>query len=447
MTAMNGKKQNTSTGAAEKLEQYIENRDFSVDAENDLPAGWSRWEPLWTEASCQVQTHPEGLEMEAPQKPYGVGGVWQKIAGIAGGQAYGVEATCALRDIIYPHQSVMVRIHWTQQGQLLHPAGVLVRGINSDDTAQFADVLVAPQEADGAQVHLELKWPRGGSVLWKQVSMRATEPPPPRPVKIGTVYLRPQHSTPQRNLELCAAQIDAAGALGLDIVCLSEALAIVGSGATVRDVAEPIPGAATELLGAAARRNGIWVVAGLTECDGEVLYNTAVLLDRQGELAGRYRKVHLPREEWKQGITPGEDYPIFQTDFGTIAIQICYDWFFPEPHIIWGMQGVEVVFAPTWGNTKPDVDGRVEGETTFRVRARDNGVYMVPSVYDGQSMVIDPMGRILVANGGKEGVFWCEVDLNEREHLPWVGHWHATGSRDRMPHTYAPLLEEASTTR
>jgi predicted amidohydrolase len=277
--------------------------------------------------------------------------------------------------------------------------------------------------------------------------MRATEPPPPRPVKIGTVYLRPQHSTPQRNLELCAAQIDAAGALGLDIVCLSEALAIVGSGATVRDVAEPIPGAATELLGAAARRNGIWVVAGLTECDGEVLYNTAVLLDRQGELAGRYRKVHLPREEWKQGITPGEDYPIFQTDFGTIAIQICYDWFFPEPHIIWGMQGVEVVFAPTWGNTKPDVDGRVEGETTFRVRARDNGVYMVPSVYDGQSMVIDPMGRILVANGGKEGVFWCEVDLNEREHLPWVGHWHATGSRDRMPHTYAPLLEEASTTR
>ncbi len=106
-----------------------------------------------------------------------------------------------------------------------------------------------------------------------------------------------------------------------------------------------------------------------------------------------------------------------------------------------------MVFVPTWGNTRPDVDGRVEGETTFRVRARDNGVYMVPSVYDGQSMVIDPMGRILVASEGKEGVFWCEVDLNEREPLPWVGHWHDIGGRDRMPHTYAPLLQEPRTGR
>ncbi len=165
------------------------------------------------------------------------------------------------------------------------------------DTAQFSDVLAAPQEADGAQIYVELKWPRGGSVVWQQVSVRPSASPSPRPVKVGTVYLRPQNSTPQHNLELCAAQIDAAGDLELDIVCLCEALALPGTGATVRDVAEPIPGPATDLLGVAARRNGIWVVAGLTECDGEVLYNTAVLLDRQGELAGRYRKVHLPREE------------------------------------------------------------------------------------------------------------------------------------------------------
>ncbi len=89
----------------------------------------------------------------------------------------------------------------------------------------------------------------------------------------------------------------------------------------------------------------------------------------------------------------------------------------------------------------------------FRVRARDNGVYMVPSVYDGNSLVIDPMGRILVSSNGREGVFtsftddfvlrfWCEIELNERECLPWVGYWRSIGQRDRMPHTYVPLLEE-----
>ena len=105
---------------------------------------------------------------------------------------------------------------------------------------------------------------------------------------------------------------------------------------------------------------------------------------------------------------------MFQTEFGTVAIQICYDWFFPEVGAIFGLQGAEIIFAPTWGTTFRDNDGRVEGETVFRVRARDNGVYLVPSVYDGSSMVIDPLGRILVSNKGREGVFWCEVDLNQR---------------------------------
>jgi predicted amidohydrolase len=204
-------------------------------------------------------------------------------------------------------------------------------------------------------------------------------------------------------------------------------------------VAEPIPGPATERLGAAARRNDVWVVAGLTERQDGVVYNTAVLFDRRGRIAGTYRKVHLPREEWKQGIRPGHRYPVFETDFGKIAMQICYDWFFPEPTAIFAMKGAEIVLAPTWGNTLPDEDGMVNGESTFRVRARDNGVYMVPSVYSGNSLVIDPMGRMLASNNGSEGVFWAEVDLNAREALDWVGYWRSIGPRHRMPETYGAL--------
>lgn len=424
-------------------EEFVLNPDFIPTDEGNLPAHWSLWTPTWREASCVARTVQGGLLIEAPGKPYAVGGVWQELRDIRGGEAYAVEALCEVRDLPSPYRSVMVRVSWIRGGKPLHPAGMLVRGpFISSREAKFRDVLVAPEETDGARLSLEVKWPQGGSVLWRRVSVRTTSPPPPRKVKVGTVYLRPQNSTPERNLKLFCEQIDEAGRLGLDIVCLPEAITFVGTSAPLSERAEPIPGRTTEELGAAARRNHLWVVAGLTERDGGNVYNTAVLLDRQGRVAGKYRKVHLPREEWKEGITPGNEYPVFKTDFGTIAVQICYDWFFPEPEAIFAMKGAEIIFAPTWGNTRPDQDGRVEGETVFRVRARDNGVYMVPSVYDGNSLIIDPMGRVLVSSDGREGVFWCEIDLNLRESLPWVGYWRSIDLRDRMPHTYGILLEE-----
>ena len=430
-----------TSGPATAANELISNPRFKA-IEQKFAAGWSVWTPVWEKAACHVKTTTDGLLMEAPANPYAVGGALQKIEAVKEGQAYAIEADCRLQNIPAPYHSIYFRITWTSDGKSLHPAGMLVRGPLLDgNLASFKDVLIAPQEANGATLSLEVKWPRGGSVLWKRVSMRPTSTPPPRKVKVGTVYLRPRRSSPENNLKLFCEQIDAAGKIGLDIVCLGEVITIVGTSATIKNCAEPIPGPATRRLGEAARSNNIWVVAGLTELDGNTIYNTAVLLNRKGQLAGKYRKVHLPREEWKKGVTPGHSYPVFQTDFGTIAIQICYDWFFPEPETIFALKGAEIIFAPTWGNTLPDEAGRVNGESVFRVRARDNGVYMVPSVYDGGSMVIDPLGRILASNKGKQGVFWAEIDLAERETLRWVGYWRSIGPRHRMPDTYAPLLK------
>ncbi len=427
----------SALSSPKRAEELVSNPDFASRGEDGTPSDWTIWLPVWQDASCTIRKVPDGLLMDAPARPYAVGGVFQQLKEIQGGQAYAVEAICQLQDVPAPHRSVLVRLRWTREGKPIHPAGMLIRGpVLTDGRAIFEDILIAPDDADGALLQLEAKWLQGGSVLWKKVSVRLTAPPAPRKVRIGTVYLRPQESTPEGNLKLFCDQIDEAGKLELDIVCLGEAITLVGTGCTINECAEPIPGPATDQLGAAARRNRIWVIAGLTERDGKTVYNTAVLLDREGQIAGKYRKVHLPREEWRQGITPGQDYPVFQTDFGTIAIQICYDWFFPEPETIFALHGAEIIFAPTWGNTLTDEDGRVEGENVFRVRARDNGVYMVPSVYSGNSLVIDPMGRILASSDGKQGVFWAEVDLNTRERLPWVGHWRSIRSRHRMPDTY-----------
>jgi predicted amidohydrolase len=378
--------------------------------------------------------------MQGSQEPFSVGGVRQDLQGVRGEQAYAIEAVCRADRLASPLRSVLVRLTWNKGGQPLHPAGWLVRGPQvAGGKLNFSDVLVAPAGADGACLSLELKWPQDGSIVWERVSVRPTTPPPPRKVKIGTVYLRPSKSTPERNVQLYCEQLDAAGRLGLDIVCLPEAVTQVGTPLTAAQVAEPIPGPTTERFAAAAKRNRLWVVTCFNEREGERIYNTAILLDRAGHLAGKYRKVHLPREEWQKGIIPGAEYPVFKTDFGTVAMQICYDWFFPEIATIWGLKGAEVVFAPTWGTTFPDQEGRAEGETVFRVRARDNGYYLVPSVFDGNSLIIDPLGRILASSKGQTGLFSAEVDLTRREPLWWVGHWGSIGPRDRMPDTYGGL--------
>jgi len=276
-------------------------------------------------------------------------------------------------------------------------------------------------------------------VLWRSASLAPCEAPPAQKVRLGAVYLKPQNSTPEKNLDMWCEQIDAAGKLKLDAVCLGEEICAVGTSKGPRELAEAVPGPITERLGAAAKKNHLYVVATLSERDGERVYNTAVLLDREGRLAGKYRKTHLPREEWMKGVTPGSEYPVFQTDFGPVAIQICYDWFFPEAAETFALKGARVLFAPTWGTTFPDQDGRAEGETVFRVRSRDNGLVLVACVYDGSSLVIDPVGRVLASRTKEPGIAWAEVDLSRREPLFWVGPWREVGPRDRMPETYGPL--------
>ncbi len=415
----------------------VANSDFREAGPEGLPAHWQAWNPSWELAACRATPAPGGLLVKSASEPFAVGGVKQNVAGVQAGQAYRLQAEAQLTAIVWPLRSVLVRLNWTKASELLTPHGWLARGpVLQGSEALFDDVLVAPAGADGAQVQLEVKWPQSGQVLWKSVRLTACPAPPPRKARLGALYLKPDRSTVEQNLDLWCQKIDEAGQLKLDALCLGESILTVGTGKSLKEVAEPIPGPTTQRLAAAAKKNKLWVVAGLTEVEGARLYNTAILLDRNGALAGKYRKIHLPREEWQQGVTPGFAYPVFPTDFGPVAIQICYDYFYPEAAQAFAHNGARVLFAPTWGTTFLDQDGKAEGQTIFRVRARDNGIFMVASVYDGASLVIDPLGRLLSSKNTAGEIAWAEVDLDSREPLPWVGQWRAIAPRDRMPETY-----------
>ncbi|UCG47242.1 MAG: hypothetical protein JSU94_17340, partial [Phycisphaerales bacterium] len=225
-------------GNIEKTRQLVSNPTFRPIVGSDLPPDWTPWAPDWAKAACRFRCTPDGLLIDAPNDPFAVGGVFQDIEGIEPNQAYAVKARCLIQ-VFDPYRSVLMRLTWTRGGKPLHPAGMLVRGptVWHSSLASFSDVLVAPDNADGARLSLEVKWPGDGSVKWMDAGVMPAPMPAPRKVKVGTVYLRPRNSTPQNNLKLWCEQIDAAGKLGLDIVCLGETITAVGTSAKLEDCA------------------------------------------------------------------------------------------------------------------------------------------------------------------------------------------------------------------
>src|SRR5438874_13795330 len=118
-----------------------------------------------------------------------------------------------------------------------------------------------------------------------------------------------------------------------------------------------------------------YLVAGLIERDRHQLFNVAVLIGPDGKVAGKYRKVCLPDGEYDKGMSPGSDYPVFDTPLGKIGMMICYDGFFPEVARELSNRGAEIIAWPVWGCNPEQA----------RARACENHVYLVSSTYEDVS--------------------------------------------------------------
>jgi predicted amidohydrolase len=160
-----------------------------------------------------------------------------------------------------------------------------------------------------------------------------------------------------------------------------------------------------------AKERKSWVTAGIYELENGVLYNTAVLIDRQGRLAGKYRKVYLPREEYEHGITPGNTFPVFDTDFGRVGMMICYDVFFSDPAKALAAQGAEVILLPIWGGD----------ETLAKARAIENRIFLVTSGYDHPTYIMDPDGERVSEARTQGAAAIATIDLNRRYLQPFLG--------------------------
>jgi len=272
------------------------------------------------------------------------------------------------------------------------------------DWRRIDRVLRAPVGAVSARLQLGFRWAAAGTVKWDDVRLSRIDAPAARMVRVATVYNRPSGLTQAGNADSFAAAIDRAAAYGPDIICLPEATNSIGTGLSFPAAGELIPGGTSfQRLSDRARQHSVYIVAGLIERDGAVIYNTSVLINRAGQLAGKYRKVYLPINEVEGGMTPGSEYPVFDTEFGRIGMMICWDMQFTDAARALTAKGAEVILMPIWGGN----------DLLTRARAAENYLTLVTSSYDSPTGIINQDGNYIVQTTSTNYTAVADINLDQ----------------------------------
>lgn len=414
------------------------------------PAGWTTGAPR-PEIAPAFSYEPVGgpartgaFVIAADARP-GLLGRWTTTLPVQGGRHYRFHA---LRrggpgD---GRKTAVVRLHWRDdrnRGVLRDtPSGASYRGAErpraeqelpadgtpgADGWVPVTGTYLAPAAATRVVVELEFRWAPNARVEWAEVALTETTPPPPRKARLAAVHFVPRDArTPEARREAFGPLVAEAARQRADFVVLPEVVTY-GSGSTYVDVAEPIPGPSTRFFGELARRHNLYLVPGLVERDGHLIYNVAVLIGPDGEVAGKYRKICLPRGEVDGGFTPGEDYPVFDTRFGRVGLMVCYDGFFPEIARELANRGAEVIGFPVMGCNP----------LLAAARAAENHVFVVSSTHTDAaqdwmvSAVFGRDGRRLAEARDWGTVVVTEVDLGAPLHWNSLGDFRAELNRQR----------------
>ena len=235
--------------------------------------------------------------------------------------------------------------------------------------------------------------------------------------------------TPAKNLERVRRMLEDAAAP--DVIVLPEIFTCPYDNSCFPVFAQEEGGEVCRELSKIAVEHHAWLVGGsVPERDGDRIYNTSYVYDREGSLITKHRKIHLfdidvpGGQYFKESdvLSPGEQVTVFDTEFGKMGVCICFDIRFPELFLEMRKKGVTMVFVPAAFNM---TTGPAHWEVLFRSRAMDQQIYMLgcsPArdetasyVAYGHSILTDPWGRVVRELDEKEGLLSMDVDLSYAE--------------------------------
>lgn len=217
-------------------------------------------------------------------------------------------------------------------------------------------------------------------------------------------------------LEMISQAADDGADLAVTIETVNAFLALGDTRYNYPDVYGGVNGNDVQMFSNAAKKHKIYIVAGLLVTIEQKTYNCAVLFDKNGDIAGIHKKVHLPAGE-ELTVAPGDKFEVFDTDFGRIGMLVCWDMQYPEAARELALAGADLIACPTLG-----------WENIYGLsRAYENSVTIAAAMATwrgGLSDIVDPscivnnMGKIVaVAPRDRECVITAEIDINQ-EPLP-----------------------------
>jgi predicted amidohydrolase len=215
-------------------------------------------------------------------------------------------------------------------------------------------------------------------------------------------------ATVEGNRETMLALFDRALKQKPDLVCFPETFTGAGIyGAASAGTAETAPGPTTEAFARKAREHRCYVVCPIRTCRDGRQWNSAVVIDRSGEILGSYDKLSpvtttSDYTDFEDGVTPGSEPRVFDLDFGRVGIQICFDAGFPEAWAALAEQGARLVLWPS----------AYHGGFALQAYAYLHHYYVVTAVHGDQSRIIDPCGRVVAETDALNNLAVRDVNLD-----------------------------------
>lgn len=256
-------------------------------------------------------------------------------------------------------------------------------------------------------------------------------------MKIAVAQVQ-SHTDKNENLKKVSKYVEKAKQEGANFVVFPEGFMANPSAANVMpaEVSESLDGPFITELSNIAKSNQMYIICGFFETDpndDNSCYNTAVFIDKKGEILHNYRKTHLfdafSSKESDRFLIGSEPPKVIETEYGNIGLIICYELRFPELSRNLALQNADVIIIPTaWasGTLK-----EYQWETLLKARAIENTIYIVgaDSIGEnkaGNSMIVDPMGVVKANAGEEETLIFADVNLerikNVRNKLPSLTH-------------------------